>query len=212
MSEKCCCCWISSPGCSPTPADAGLPSTVKIGGDRVEVRFARHPAIAALARGKKWRITPEFINDQMLEGRVRDGRGEFRLVGAGTKYEIDIPEPDSDAIAFLPPEDKTGAIPVAIVGAIDGKTQIKVDRGGNFSASPNLDGKTVKLRTKVIFKQATEQLPEDIEACDFHAIFKRESGKIIVWQYLRWRDAKAEYLGNGKVAIASWTGKVEEYL
>lgn len=212
MTEKCCCCWISAPDCSPTPVDVGLASTVKISSDRIEARFARHPAIAALARNKKWRITPEFINDQMLEARVRDGHGEFRLYKAGTKYEIDIPEPDSEAIAFIPPDDSSGVIPVAIVGGINNKTQIKVDRGGGFTASSNLNGKTVRLRTKVIFKQATEQLPDDLDSCNFHAIFKRESGKIIIWQYLCWRDARIEYLSNGKVTFSQWIGKVEEYL
>lgn len=211
---KCCCFWVHGEGCTPTPLEAGLASTAKFSGIEISARFSMHPAIAALARNRRWKVYPELERMSLLEATVSDRKGKFDIVGCANRYDIFVPQPPPDAIAYVPADGDRPAVTVAIVPEISGKTQVKISPGGEFVASSNLEGKTVKLRSPVVYRQATEQLPDKIEVADFHTIFKVGSpdSKVRVWQYRRFKNARFSYEGGGWFVFRGWESAFDEYV
>jgi len=212
---KCCCFWVSADGCTPTPLEAGLPSTAKFSHGEISARFSMHPAVAALARNRRWRVYPELERMSLLEGIVSERKGRFDIHGCAQKYDIFVPQPPPDALAYVPADGDKPAVAVAIAKEITGKTQVKISPGGEFVASANLEGKTIRLRTPTIYRQATEQLPEKVEVADFHAVFKvggSADSKVRVWQYRRFRNAVFSYEGGGRFLFRGWASVFDEYV
>lgn len=212
--RKVCRAWVKESGGELyTPPDLVLPSSVKVDEDKIELKLAGHPLVAALCRKKRWAVTPEFLDFTLLEARLSGNGGQLSLSGNASKYDIKIPKPDSEAIAYyFPNADNKSPLTVELVDRITGQSQIVVKEGGKIYASPNLSGQTVKIRTQVIYREATQELQEPIEKLDAHLVFKEGESLNRRWQYLELKQCEFEPLFGNRIKLVNWQDSQEEWL
>jgi hypothetical protein len=79
-------------------------------------------------------------------------------------------------------------------------------------ASPNLSGQTVKIRTQVIYHEATQELQEPIEKLDAHLVFKEGESLDRRWRYLELKQCEFEPLFGNRIKLVNWQGSREEWL
>lgn len=194
-----------------TPPDLALPSSVKLDSEKLEIKFAKHPLVSALCRRKKWKVVAEYQDYAVLESRISGGGGQLSLPGNASKYDIKIPKSD-DAIAYyFPHSDNKNPLTVEVADKITKSSQIVVEEGGRVIASSNLSGETIKVRTIVIYQQATQELPEPLESLDAHLVFK-EGERGNRWKYLELRRCEFESLFGNKIKLVNWQDSREEWL
>lgn len=210
---KVCRAWVKESGGELyVPPDLVLPSSVKLDEEKLEIKFAKHPLISALCRHKKWQVSPEYKDYAVLESRVSGDSGQLSFSGNASKYDIKIPKPD-DAIAYyFPQSDNKNPLTVEVVDKITSHSQIVVFDGGRILSSPNLSGQTIKVRTPVIYLQATQELQERIDRLDAHLIFKEGDSQGRRWKYLELRQCEFEPLFGNKIKLVNWQNSWEEML
>lgn len=214
MTVKACRLWLNeSGGTLYTPPDLALPSTVKLDTEKLEIKFSKHPLIMSLCRHHRWHITPEYKDYVLLEAKITGKVGQLSFPGNAAKYDIKIPKPD-DAIAyyFSGIENNKTPLTVEVVEKITKPSQILIYEGGIVNASENLSGETVKVRTLVIYNQATEELNEKIEKLDANILFKVTENNVNRWKFLQLKRCDYEPIFGNKIKLVNWEFSREDWL
>lgn len=210
---KVCRVWVKESGGELyVPPDLVLPSSVKLDGEKLEIKFSKHPMISVLSRHKRWQVSPEYKDYAVLETRISGDSGQLSFPGNASKYDIKIPKSD-DAIAYYFPQTESKTpLTIEVVDKITSHSQIVFFEGEKIQSSANLSGQTIKVRTPIIYLQATQELQEKIEMLDAHIIFKEGSSQDRRWKYLELRKCQFEPLFGNKVKLINWQDSYEERL
>lgn len=208
---KVCRAWVrESGGDLYVPPDLILPSSIKLDSEKLEIKFAKHPLISALSRHKKWKVIPEYRDYAVLETRISGDGGQLSLPGNASKYDIKIPKSDEAIAYYFPQSDNKNPLTIEVTEKITSHSQIVIFEGGRVIASSNLSGQTIKVRTPILYQQATQELGEKVDKLDAHILFKE--GQDRRWKYLELRRCAFEPLFGNKIRFINWQDSWEERL
>jgi hypothetical protein len=190
----------------------------RINDHELTIKFPRHPAALILCRGKKWKVSNEFTRFEVMESYIENSKGSLKLRGKNN-YAIEIGEGiigetacyyfmNNDKINKSDKSNKNVATLELLnsESVINNNNQIIVRENGIIEASPNLNGKTINVYHKVTYKNATEQINEDLNKINCNLI-NLENNLMVYKQLI---NCSFNSISDTSIRIFNWNDEIEK--
>lgn len=196
----------------------------RINNQELTIKFPRHPAALILCRGKKWKVSSEFTRFEVMESYIDNGKGQLKLRGKNN-YDIEIVEGiiGETACYYFINNDKINksennlqsskpnknVVTLQLLNSdatIDNTNQVIIRDKGIIEASSNLNGKTINVYHKVIYKNATEQINEDLNKINCNLIYLE--GNLMV--YKRLTNCNFTSISDTSIKVFNWDDEIDK--